>query len=91
MATRAEKICLKQLCVVRTLQCLVKGEALVSPCPGHAAIMRLVEGAIHSENHNTTSALKYGPLTFVYPFHGNPYQAEPQLCFSQQPALRCHC
>ena len=31
-----------QLSVVRTLQCLVKGEALVSLCPGHAAM--LVEG-----------------------------------------------
>ena len=32
------KIGLMQLSVVRTLQCLVKGEALVSLCPGHAAI-----------------------------------------------------
>ena len=35
---KAEKIGLMQLSVVRTLQCLVKGEALVSLCPGHAAI-----------------------------------------------------
>ena len=41
-ATRAEKIGLMQLSVVRTLQCLVKGEALVSLCPGHAAITSYV-------------------------------------------------
>ena len=38
VATRAVKIGLMQLSVIRTLQCLVKGEALVSLCPDHAAM-----------------------------------------------------
>ena len=38
---RPIKIGLMQLSVVKTLQCLVKGEALVSLCLGHAAMIHM--------------------------------------------------
>ena len=54
------KIGLMQLSVVRTLQCLVKGEALVSLCPGHAAIP--LPSRLHhwSSDLGAAGILKYG-------------------------------
>ena len=47
--------------MVRTLQCLVKGEALVSLCPGHAAVAVTVQALIVTHRLHTTGILKYGP------------------------------
>ena len=58
---KAIKIERMQLLVVRTLQCLVKGEALVSLCPGHAAIPAVCRLQDGMRSLDTVGILKYGP------------------------------
>ena len=60
-ATKAIKIETMQLLVVRTLQCLVKGEALVSLCPGHAAMPVTSRLQACLRFLDAVGILKYGP------------------------------